>query len=501
VEHTQDTLIRFENIKKQFPGVLALSDVSFDIKRGEIAALCGENGAGKSTLINICAGLFRPDAGKVLMKGREMTFNNAAEAEDAKIATVHQEIPVCLNMTIAENMFLGPHPVTRGPLLNRKYMNRHTQKLLDIFGLTCRPADKMGNLTIAEQSLVQILKALDTRPEFLILDEPTSSLADEQKDILFRLLRKMREEENVTIMYVSHRMEEIMEIADKAVVLRDGRFVNSVAIKDTSVNDIIRMMVGRDVEYASVYRPRKTGETVLKVSNLNRGRVLKNIAFEVKKGEILGFCGFQGSGRTEVLRAVFGLDNCDSLEMEMEGRKIRNKRPEEAIKNGFAMISENRRDDGVIPNFNVQNNLIISALKKVVKNAFISQRAGVKETRKYVDLMSIKISSPRQLMVNLSGGNQQKVIIGRWLMSEPRVLFCDEPTRGIDVGAKTEIHSILMDLAEQGIAVVVVSSELPEVMNISDRVVVMCEGKITGELRREEFTKEAIVKLASNLSI
>jgi ABC-type sugar transport system ATPase subunit len=380
-------------------------------------------------------------------------------------------------------------------------MNEHTRKLLDIFGLTCKPSDKMGNLTIAEQSLVRILKALDTKPEFLILDEPTSALADEQKDILFDLLRKMRKEQNVTIMYVSHRMEEIMEIADKAIVLRDGCFAGNVKIKDTSVNEIIKLMVGRDVEYVSVYKPHTVSEPVLQVSNLNRGRILKDIAFEVRRGEILGFCGFQGSGRTEVLRAVFGLDKCDSIEIQMEGRKIRNHRPENAIKHGFAMISENRRDDGVIPNIHVQNNLVISALKKVANGAFLNQKRSADETRKYVNMMSIKLSSARQLMINLSGGNQQKVIIGRWLMTEPKVLFCDEPTRGIDVGAKMEIHSILMGLAEQGMAIVVVSSELPEVMNIADRVIVMCEGRITGELKRDQFSKEAIVALASNLSI
>jgi ABC-type sugar transport system ATPase subunit len=503
--------IRFQNIRKIFPGVLALDDVSFDIQQGEIMALCGENGAGKSTLINICAGLLKPDGGKVVIKGKEISFHDAAASEEARIATVHQEVPVCLNMTIAENMFLGPRPVTKGFLLDRKYMNEHTKKLLATFNLACRPSDKMGNLTIAEQSLIQILKAIDTKPEFLILDEPTSSLAEEQKLILFDLLRKMRKEQNVTILYVSHRMEEIMEIADKVVVLRDGKLrrkyealkenSNSLEIAHTTIDEIIKLMVGREVEYASVYRPRPIGETILRVSNLNRGKFLKNIAFEVKRGEILGFSGFQGSGRTEVLRALFGLDSCDSINIEMEGKKIRIRRPEAAIKYGLAMISENRRDDGVIPNFHVQNNIIISALKKVTQNGFVSGKAGVKETRKYVEMMSIKLSSNQQLMVNLSGGNQQKVIIGRWLMTEPKVLFCDEPTRGIDVGAKAEIHSILMGLAEQGMAIVVVSSELPEIITISDRIIVMCEGRITGQLSREQFSEEAIVTLASDLSI
>jgi ABC-type sugar transport system ATPase subunit len=291
-----------------------------------------------------------------------------------------------------------------------------------------------------------------------------------------------------------------MEIADRVVVLRDGKFVNSVAKADTSIDGIVRMMVGREVEYAPVYKPHQIGETVLKVANLNNV-ALKDVAFEVKKGEILGFAGFQGAGRSEVSRAVFGLDRCNSIDMEIEGKKVHVRSSKVAIKNGIGLISENRRDDGVIPNFDVQGNTVVTALKKVSKGIFINKEACKTETQKYVELMSIKLSSQKQLMMNLSGGNQQKVIIGRWLMSNPKVLFCDEPTRGIDVGAKAEIHCILRDLAQQGMAIVVISSELQEVMAVCDRVVVMCEGRVTGELCREEFTEEGFIALASDLAI
>ncbi|MDR2164028.1 MAG: sugar ABC transporter ATP-binding protein [Clostridiales Family XIII bacterium] len=496
-----DIWIEFNNITKEFPGVKALDGVSFGIKKGEVLALCGENGAGKSTLINICSGLYKPDGGKVVVKGEEVHFRSARDAEDAKIATVHQEIPACLNMTIAENMFLGPKPPSKMPLLDRKYMNEHTRERLEVFGLTCSPGDKMGRLTLAEQSLINILKALDSEPEFLILDEPTSSLADAQKDILFAQIRKLREGSGVTVLYVSHRLEEVMEIADRVVVLKDGQFVNSKPISETSMDDIVRMMVGRDVEVANVYTERSVGDVAMKVTGLNRGRILRDVNFEVRRGEILGFSGFQGSGRTEILRAIVGLDKVNSINVEIEGKPVRIHRPEQAVQHGIAMISENRRDEGVIPNFDVEKNIIASSLKRVSNGLFINRSKTREQTQRYVDMMSIKLSSGKQLMMNLSGGNQQKVIIGRWLMSDPIVLLCDEPTRGIDVGAKSEIHSILMELANQGMAIVVVSSELPEIMTISDRILVMCEGRMTGELKRKEFSEEAIVALASDLSI
>ena len=495
-----ESWIRFENVTKEFPGVRALNQVSFEIKKGEILALCGENGAGKSTLINICAGVYKPTSGKVYVKGEEVVFNNADDAERKKISTVFQEVPLCLNMTIADNMFLGPRPKTKKGLLDRKYMNNHTRELLKIFNLRREPDDVLGRLTIAEQSLVQILKALDTKPEFLILDEPTSALSDDQKVILFEILRKLQND-GVTIMYVSHRMEEIMEIADRAVVLKDGCFSGELNVKECTADQIIRLMVGREVGVNSVYEPRELGDVVLKVSNLSRGTKLSNVAFELRKGEILGFSGFQGAGRTETARAIFGLDKVDSMDVEMDGKKIRIRRSQDAIKNGIALISENRRDDGVISNFDVTKNTVAAALHRVTKGLFINEKSSRNATQKYVDMMRTKVSSLRQMMVNLSGGNQQKVIVGRWLMTEPRVLICDEPTRGIDVGAKAEIHSILMDLAKQGVSIIMISSELPEIIAVCDRVIVMCEGRVTGQLMRDELSEEALVTLASDISI
>ncbi|MBR0025722.1 MAG: sugar ABC transporter ATP-binding protein [Clostridia bacterium] len=496
-----DSWIRFENITKEFPGVVALNEVSFSIKKGEILALCGENGAGKSTLINICSGIYKPTRGKIYVKGEEVSFANADAAEHKGISTVFQEVPLCLNMTIADNMFLGPRPATKKGFLDRDYMNKHTAELLKIFNPKREPNDTLGLLTIAEQSLVQILKAIDAKPEFLILDEPTSALSDDQKEILFRILRKMREEDGVTIMYVSHRMEEIMQIADRAVVLKDGVYSGEVNTKEGTIDQIIRLMVGREMGGVSVYEEREIGEEILKVTNLNRGRKLKDVSFSLKKGEILGFSGFQGAGRTEAMRAVFGLDKVDSMDIEIDGKKTVIKNPRDAVKNGIALISENRRDDGVISNFDVQNNVVAATLNKVAPKYFMKNGMCAEESKKYVDMMRIKVSGLHQMMVNLSGGNQQKVIVGRWLMTEPRILICDEPTRGIDVGAKSEIHSILMQLAKQGVSIIVISSELPEIMAVCDRVIVMCEGKVSGELMRDELSEEALVTLASDISI
>lgn len=495
-----ESWIRFENVTKEFPGVLALNKVSFEINKGEILALCGENGAGKSTLINICAGVYKPTSGKVYVKGEEVSFNNADDAERKKISTVFQEVPLCLNMTIADNMFLGPRPKTKRGLLDRKYMNNHTRELLKIFNLRREPDDVLGRLTIAEQSLVQILKALDTKPEFLILDEPTSALSDDQKIILFDILRKLQSE-GVTIMYVSHRMDEIMEIADRAVVLKDGCFSGELNIKECEAEDIIRLMVGRELQTTSIYEERELGDVILKVSNLNRGTKLNDVSFELRQGEILGFSGFQGAGRTETARAIFGLDKVDSMDVEVDGKKVRIRRSQDAIKHGIALISENRRDDGVISNFDVTKNTVAAALDKVTKGIFVNEKSSRKVTQKYVDMMRTKVSGLRQMMVNLSGGNQQKVIVGRWLMTEPRILICDEPTRGIDVGAKAEIHSILMNLAKEGVSIIMISSELPEIISVCDRVVVMCEGRVTGELMRNELSEEALVTLASDISI
>lgn len=492
-----DNLIEFNNLLKKFPGVVALSNISFSIKLGEVHAICGENGAGKSTLINLCSGVLLPDSGGIIYKDKKVKIDSPFKAEKMKIATFHQEVPMCKNLTIAENIFLGPKPQSKYGFLDKKHMCDETLKLLKIFGLRHSPNELVKNLPLAEQSLIQIAKAIHSDPDFIILDEPTSSLSDAQKNMLFRVLKNIRKEKKLTILYVSHKLEEIFEIADKITVLRDGSYMGTVDASDSNIDAIIKMMVGRDIKKNIYAYDKEIGEVVMQVNNLSRGRVLKDVNFSLHKSEILGIAGFQGAGRTEVARAIFGLDKRDSGEILVEGKKVRIKNPEEAINLGMAMISENRKDEGIIPIMSVKSNMIMAVLKQVSLFGCFNKKRIFKIIDEYTNLLKIKVASYDQKVENLSGGNQQKVIIARWLAKSPKILICDEPTRGIDVGAKAEIHSILKDLSKQGLSIILISSELPELLSISDRVIVMHEGKVTGELSHKEASEEKIMFLAA----
>jgi ABC-type sugar transport system ATPase subunit len=492
-----DTLIEFQGISRSFPGVKALSAVSFSIARGEIHALVGENGAGKSTLINICCGVLRPDGGRILMNGVPVRFETPKDAERQKIATVFQEIPICTNMTVAQNIFLGPSPKTRNGFLDVRFMNAETAKLLSIFQIKRRPNEVMGTLSLAEQSMVQILRALYMKPDFLVLDEPTSSLSLEQKDFLFRHLQQVRRERALTVLYVSHRMEEIFEISNRISVLKDGVFVGTVDTAAASHESIIKMMVGRNIDKHVYHRSAMLGETIVEVNHLCRDKVLDDITFSMRKGEIVGLAGLQGAGRTELGRAIFGADPVSSGTVTVAGRKVDARSVPRAIAAGIAMISENRRDEGIVPVLSVNDNLILVSFRKAAKAGMLRARRVKRTVEEYIARMNIKVSSPLQRIDSLSGGNQQKVIISRWLANDPTLLICDEPTRGIDVGSKAEIHALLVDLAKQGLTVLLISSEMPELLSICDRILVMHNGRITGELSHEEATEEKILVLAT----
>ncbi len=489
--------IEFHGISKSFPGVKALSGVSFRIRKGEIHALVGENGAGKSTLINICCGVLRPDEGRLVVNGSPVRFESPKDAERQKIATVFQEIPICTNMTVAQNVFLGPSPKTRRGLLDVRFMKEETRELLKIFRIQRQPGDIMGELSLAEQSMVQILRALYMQPDFLILDEPTSSLAPEQKDFLYRHLETVRKERALTVLYVSHRLEEIFEISDRISVLKDGLFIGTVETPTATHEGIIRMMVGRNIDRQAYQKSSAQGETVLEVSHLSRGKVLKDISFSTGKGEIVGLAGLQGAGRTELGRAIFGADAISGGSVSIGGRKVEGKSVRHAIRLGIAMISENRRDEGIIPVLPVIDNLILVAFRKAARLGFLLGRQLRQTVNTYIGRLNIKLSSPWQRIDSLSGGNQQKVIISRWLANDPRLLICDEPTRGIDVGSKSEIHALLVGLARKGLSVLLISSEMPELLAICDRILVMHNGRITGELSHEEATEEKILMLAT----
>ncbi len=495
----ENIFIEFENITKFFPGVKALSEVSFFIRKGEIHALVGENGAGKSTLINICSGVLLPNDGHILLEGSQVKFNAPKDAERHKISTVFQEIPVCSNMSVSQNIFLGADPKSRFGFLDNTFMNKETIRLLSIFNIKRKPTELMKNLSLAEQSIVQILRAVNNEPDFLILDEPTSSLSIEQKDILFNFLKKLRNEHKLTVLYVSHRLEEIFEIADRITVLKDGLYINTVNTPDVNIDNIINMMVGRDIDKYFYEKSKHFGENILEVMNLSSGKVLHNISFSIRKGEILGVAGLQGAGRTELGRAIFGADKIDSGIFTIYDKKVQIKNVSNAINHGIAMISENRRDQGIIPFMTVSDNLIMVALKKVSKFGYFINNRIRNLVKTYVNNFSIKVSSPLQKIANLSGGNQQKVIISRWLANEPKLLICDEPTRGIDVGSKSEIHSLIVNLAKNGMAVLLISSELPELLSICDRIIVMRNGRITGELEHKDATEEKIMYMATAL--
>jgi len=491
--------IEFHEISKSFPGVQALSDVSFFIRKGEIHALVGENGAGKSTLINICFGVLRPDKGHIALNGSSVRFESTKDAERHKIATVFQEIPVCNNMTVAQNIFLGPAPKTLHGFLDTRFMNAETKNLLRIFDIARQPNEIMGNLSLAEQSMVQILRATYSKPDFLILDEPTSSLSSEQKALLFQFVEKLRNERDLTVLYVSHRMEEVFEISNRISVLKDGRYVGTVDTPGVDHGMIIKMMVGRNIEKHIYQRSSVLGETVAEVKNLSRGKLLKNISFSLRKGEIVGLAGLQGAGRTELGRAIFGADPIDTGFVSIEGTRIPPGNVRHAMDAGIAMISENRRDEGIISAMSVSDNLILVSFRSASKLGFLVGRWIKRTVETYIGMLKVKLSSPQQRIDSLSGGNQQKVIIARWLANNPKLLICDELTRGIDVGSKAELQGILSDLAKKGLTVLLISSEMPELLSTCDRILVMHTGRITGELSHEEATEERILFLATAL--
>lgn len=494
-----ETYIQFKNVTKQFGVTVALKDVSFEIRKGEVHCLCGENGAGKSTLINLCAGVFQPTRGEILINGDSVHIQNVQHSEKLGFSVVHQEIPLCPNMTIAQNIFLSSKEGKNGLFLNQVYMREKTKELLELFQLKLDPDQKIGRLSIAEQSIIQIAKAVYFKPQILILDEPTAALTNNQREVMFRVVRKLVKENHTTVIYVSHRLEEVIELGDRTTILRDGNYIATKEIKDIKTEDIVTLMVGRKIDRSKFNESCATEEVLMRVENFSKKRQFENISFELKQGEILGFAGFVGAGRTEVLSAVFGANKPDSGEVYIKGEKVNIKNPADAIKNRISMIPENRRDDGLIASMSVKQNAQMVIWNKI-KSGFIrsekKSRAIMEEMKKNY---SIKVDDVENSIMTLSGGNQQKVIIARWIANHPEILLCDEPTRGIDVGAKDEVYTILRNIAKQGIGVVMISSELPELLSLCDRIIVMHEGKITGELDREEATEEKIMWYAAAL--
>ncbi|NMB12682.1 MAG: sugar ABC transporter ATP-binding protein [Firmicutes bacterium] len=494
-----DTLILMEGIEKTFPGVHALKHCYFELKAGEVHALVGENGAGKSTLMKVLTGVYTKDAGRILYKGKEVEVPNPKAAQDLGIAIIHQELHLMPHLTVAQNIFIGREP-RKGArfVLDEKQINQKAQALLNMMNLDLDPKARVGDLTVAKQQMVEIVRALSFRSEVLIMDEPTSMLTGTEIDELFRIIRELRDR-GVGIVHISHRMEELKQISDRVTVMRDGRYIDTVETQAVTIDKIISMMVGQEIYETARSLPLETkSEVVLKVRNLNRGRALKDISFELRRGEILGFAGLVGAGRTEVARAIFGADPIDFGEIYVHGERVQIGTPNDAVKFGIGYLSEDRRRYGVLPTMDVETNIIAAAFEKFTSNlGWVNKPSCHDAAQTQVDELRIKTPSLQQRVRYLSGGNQQKVVMAKWMVRDCDILICDEPTRGIDVGAKSEVYKLLNDLAESGKAIIMISSELPEILRMSHRIIVMCEGRITGELTAAEATQERILQYAT----
>nr|WP_193581170.1 sugar ABC transporter ATP-binding protein [Paenibacillus aceris] len=489
-----------EKIDKYFPGVQALSGCQFELNPGEVHALVGENGAGKSTMMKILTGIYQKDGGRLLLKGQEVQIPDTKSAQLLGISIIHQELNLIPDLTIAQNMFIGREPRKSLPfLLDEKKMNDDTAALLQQLNLNLDPRMKISELSVAKQQMIEIAKALSFHSEVLIMDEPTAALTETEINELFRMIEKLRGN-GVGIVYISHRMEELRKISDRITVMRDGRYIATVKTKETSMDMIISMMVGREIQVEK--RPHLQAgskQNILEVRNLSRGNAFKDISFTVHAGEIVGVAGLMGAGRTEVARAIFGADRMDKGEIYMNEKKVSIRGTHDAVKHGIGYLSEDRKRYGLVVDMEVGANIALPSLRKFrnrfgwMKDGTVEQVAG-----HYVEALKIKTPNVQQKAKFLSGGNQQKVVIGKWLHRDCQVLIFDEPTRGIDVGAKSEIYALLEDLAKQGKAILMISSELPEILRLSHRVLVMCEGRITGELPGELANQEEIMRLATS---
>ncbi|MGO4108345.1 sugar ABC transporter ATP-binding protein [Paenibacillus sp. YAF4_2] len=494
-----DVLIQMEDIDKQFPGVQALKDCRFELRRGEVHALVGENGAGKSTLMKVLTGVYQKDTGRILYDGSEVEVPNAKAAQKLGISIIHQELNLAPDLTVAQNIFIGREP-RRGLrlFLDERELKRKVERLFERLNMDLDPNESVANLTVAKQQMVEIAKALSYDAKVLIMDEPTAALSDSEIDDLFIIINQLRSS-GVGIVYISHRMDELKRITDRITVMRDGRYIDTVPTAAVTNEQIIAMMVGREI-YDSTKQNRieGTSETVLEVKGLSRKGALRDINFKLRKGEIIGFAGLIGAGRTEVARAIFGADPIDAGEITVRGRKVVLRQPYDAVQAGIGYLSEDRKRYGCIVEMDVKTNVAVASLRKYANPIGWVNRARIaKAADQIVDMLKVKTPHIDQEVKFLSGGNQQKVVIGKWLTRDCDILIFDEPTRGIDVGAKSEIYKLLNDLAAKGKSIIMISSELPEILRMSHRIIVMCEGRITGELDREEATQEKIMRYAT----
>lgn len=490
-------------ISKHFPGVQALDHVSLDVSPGEIHGLLGENGAGKSTLIKILSGAYHPDAGSIELGGQPIQVHNPHHAQEQGVVTIYQEFNLVPSLSVAENVFIGREP-GRPPFISWSALQNQTRAITDRLGMNLNPMATVRDLTVAQQQMVEIARALSMESRLIIMDEPTSALSDHEVQQLFQIMRGLKAQ-GLSIIFVTHRLEEVIEICDRITVLRDGRNAGSETVRNITIKDIIRMMIGRSVdELFQRQASYATGEVALRVRNLNRrgntqdpnATVLQDISFEVHRGEILGIAGLVGAGRTELARAIFGADAFASGQIEMDGKPVKISSPEDAINYGIGLVPEDRKQQALFLALAVRENLSIAMLGRLLRwKMFVNERQELDLMERYRQTLNVRMASPEQKIANLSGGNQQKVVIARWLALQPKVLIVDEPTRGIDVAAKAEVHMLLDEMAKNGIAIIMISSELPEILSMSDRIITMREGRLTGEVIRSEATEEKLMQL------
>ncbi|SMF90908.1 ribose ABC transporter ATP-binding protein [Paenibacillus uliginis N3/975] len=488
--------IEMKNIHKSFGTNRVLTGVDFDLREGEVHALMGENGAGKSTLMNILTGLHNRDEGTIVIDGQETYFGSPKEAEERGVAFIHQELNIWPEMTVLDNLFIGKEMTSKFGFLNMKQMKALAKEQFNKLSVTIPLVQEAGECSVGQKQMIEIAKALMTDAKVIIMDEPTAALTEREIQKLFEVITSLKRE-GVSIVYISHRMEEIFAICDRITVMRDGKTVDTKAISETNFDEVVKKMVGRELTERYPARHPNIGDVVLEVKNISGKDRFKDVSFSVHAGEIVGISGLMGAGRTEMMRAIFGLDPLDSGEVWVRGKKVAIKKPDDAVKHGIGFITEDRKDEGLVLDFSVRENMALTNLFSFSSKGFIS---GKKE-QEFVDTLTkrlqIKMHTSETAARNLSGGNQQKVVIAKWIGIGPSVLILDEPTRGVDVGAKREIYQLMNELTERGVAIIMVSSELPEVLGMSDRILVVHEGKITGELDREHATQEHIMTLAT----
>ncbi|GAA1322600.1 sugar ABC transporter ATP-binding protein [Nonlabens tegetincola] len=494
-----DPILRVAGISKGFPGVQALSDVSLEVHAGEVLVLVGENGAGKSTLMKILSGIYARDAGTITFDGAEVDLTSPLQAQQLGITIIHQELNLMSDLTVAQNIFIGREPHS-GPLLSERRLNEQTSELLQRLRIRLDPRQRVGELTVAEQQMVEIAKALSFDAKVLIMDEPTSALTDTEVETLFVLIEQLRAN-GTGIVYISHRMDELRRLADRVTVLRDGAYIGSLSKDEIEIPRIIEMMVGRPIDEGTRPAPRNHEEhpVVLDVQGLSTKALLKGVSFQLHRGEILGFAGLMGAGRTETARALIGADPSDGGSVSIAGRPATIRQPADAVKRGVGYLSEDRKLLGLMLEQDVTFNTILASLGSYANRlGWMGDRSARNDTKGYVEQLRVKTPSVNQVVKLLSGGNQQKIVIARWLMRDCDVLIFDEPTRGIDVGAKEEIYRLMRQLADQGKSIIVISSELPEILRVADRIAVFANGRITGTLRNEDASQEKIMQLAAH---